>query len=1377
MRDFSDFDSIMITLASPERIREWSYGEVKKPETINYRTLKPERNGLFCEKIFGTTKEWECYCGKFKSIRYKGVICDRCGVEVAHFKVRRERMGHIELASSVSHVWYYKSVPSRIGLLLGISVSDLKSVLYFEKYIVIDPGDTDLEEKQLLTEEEYIDYQNRYGINFNAQMGASAIKILLGREDLEEAEVELREKMNEKREKTDVRLLKRLEIISDFRNSKSRPEWMILDVIPVIPPELRPMVQLDGGRFATSDLNDLYRRVINRNNRLKRLLGLRAPEVIIRNEKRMLQESVDALFDNSRRKRMVKGPGNRPLKSLSDMLKGKQGRFRQNLLGKRVDYSGRSVIVVGPELKLHQCGLPKKMALELFKPFIMRGLVGKGLVYNIKSAKKMVEKESEEIWEILEEVIKKHPVLLNRAPTLHRLGIQAFEPILVEGKAIKLHPLVCHAFNADFDGDQMAVHVPLSPLSQIEAWLLMLSSHNLLNPANGEPIVGPTQDMVLGINYLTKEKVLSKGNIKHFFNFLEVHYALENGDITYQERIRVRVSDRWLETTGGRVIFNEIIPEGLGYINETLNDKSLGEIVLKVLRKYGNSMTVNFLDRVKDLGFKYVTKFGATIGVEDIKIPMKKRVLIENGERKVKKIEDNYRQGYITEDERYNQVVDIWTRVNDDISEQMMNELKMDKQGFNPLYIMADSGARGSKQQIRQLAGMKGLMAKPSGEIMELPIKSNFKEGLTVSEYFISTHGARKGLADTALKTADAGYLTRRLVDIAQDVVINELDCGTINGIERWVIREGDEDFENLLDRVVGRYVLEDIVNPMTGEVIIRANEEVSEGVVELIEKAGIEKIKIRTTLTCESRHGICIKCYGRNLATGKTIEIGEAVGIIAAQSIGQPGTQLTMRTFHIGGTAAKQIEEQDIRLNYSGLIKRMPENLINLEGEESIMSRKGEILIDTIFKEYEVKEFERIEIKDGDRLLIGDYIGRGKGGEDIYCENTCFIKIKGELILLIGGENKVALRSGSRLNVKEGDYIKMGGKIAEVDPYNELILSERSGVVKFENIIEDKTLRIEKSSEEGVEEKVIMEMKDGSLTPKVLIMDDMGEELMSIVLPNRAYLVVNEGEEVETGATIAKITKDQIKTRDITGGLPRIAELFEARKPKDACVVAEQDGIVMFKDKQKRKVVLYVEYEFVNEEGEIVKSKVKHVIPPGKRVLVREGDYIKAGEQLCDGPINPHDLLKIEGVENLQEYLVNEIQEVYRLQGVHINDKHVGTIIRQMLKKVEITDAGDTDFIIGQQVNKFSFKDKNDDVVKEGGKPATAKPILQGLTRASLNIDSFISAASFQETTKVLTNAAIKGKTDFLRGLKENVIIGHLVPAGTGIKNYQMIK
>ncbi len=1541
MRDFSDFDKITISLASPIRIREWSYGEVKKPETINYRTLKPEREGLFCEKIFGTTKEWECSCGKFKGIRYKGVICDRCGVEVAHFKVRRERMGHIELAAPVSHIWYYKSVPSRIGLLLGISVNELRSVLYYEKYIVIDPGDTELKVKQILTEEDFFGYRETYGPNFIAEMGAGAIKQILENINLDEEKFILREKMNEKGKKSDNKLLKRLEIIEDFRSSGNRPEWMILEVIPVIPPELRPMVPLDGGRFATSDLNDLYRRVINRNNRLNKLLSLKAPEIIIRNEKRMLQEAVDALFDNSRRKRVVKGPGNRPLKSLSDMLKGKGGRFRQNLLGKRVDYSGRSVIVIGPKLKFYQCGLPKKMALELFKPFIMKGIVEKGLAYNIKSAKKKVEKEASEVWGVLEEVIKEHPVMLNRAPTLHRLGIQAFEPTLVEGKAIKLHPLVCTAFNADFDGDQMAVHVPLSAESQIEAWLLMLSARNLLNPANGSPIVGPTKDITLGLAYLTKEKPENPGSIKYFSSFEEALLAADNGIIDLQTKInarhKIKTKDgrykyEWLKpTTAGRIIFNTILPDEIEFKNYYIDEGKATKIISEIFQKVGYSKTVETLDKIKDIGFKYATYFGATIGIDDMIIPNVKKKLIEDAEKKVNETEEKSRRGLLTNDERYNKVIAIWTKVVDKISEAMMEELKNDKQGFNPLYMMATSGARGSKQQIRQFAGMRGLMAKPSGAIIEVPVKSNFKEGLTVLEYFNSTHGARKGLADTALKTADAGYLTRRLVDIAQDVVITMEDCGTINGIEIQPIKEGDEIIESISDRVVGRVSLDPIINPRNGKVIIESNTEIEEEQAKLIEELGIDKVKIRTVLTCEAKNGVCIKCYGRNLATNRPVEIGEAVGIIAAQSIGQPGTQLTMRTFHVGGIASKALEEESLQFNYPCIIRGLPEDIIKLDENEHdakyVMSRKGNLKVQRVLKIIPKNQVKDIRVQHEDKVISTDVIAVDKEGNDIIADSIGTIEYNEEndTILLLGSEYDQSLKNGAFVYVDIDQFIPKGYTIAKFEPYAEPIISEVSGIVIFRDIIRNVTLKTEKNEQTNQETESISEVRDGSLIPRlgiltieennkvisdtngvvvfenidtkihkyekvkeiVIVLDidtlfdvspfvehhvilekditkedssevlykaglelnrdtleqiksknihtlwvkdskelhrvgsatskknkpnikvintETGKEInypveensilnvedgvdiksgkilaiptneINYSLPPSSTLSINELDNIKSGDILAKIARAQAKTKDITGGLPRVQELFEARKPKDACVIAEQSGTVRMGEKLKGKNIVYIDQEIINDEGEIEIKPIKHAIPLGKRILIREEEKVEAGTQLCDGPINPHDILKIEGDQKLQEYLLNEIQEVYRLQGVRINDKHIGVIIRQMLKKVEITDVGDTNFIIGQQVDKFIFREENRKVVEEGGKPATAKPTLLGITKASLSIESWISAASFQETTKVLTNAAIKEKTDHLRGLKENVIIGHLVPAGTGIKNYENV-
>ncbi len=1368
MRDLQDFDHIMIKLASPDQIRAWSYGEVKKPETINYRTLRPEKDGLFCERIFGTTKEWECYCGKFKSIRYKGVICDRCGVEVTHPKVRRERMGHIELASPVSHIWYYRSVPSRMGLLLDLSVAALRSILYYEKYIVIDPGDTDLKKMQLLTEEEYLEAQERYGMSFTAGIGAEAIRTLLESLDLDALSAELRQKMIEKGPKADKRLLKRISIVEDFRDSGNRPEWMILDVIPVIPPELRPMVQLDGGRFATSDLNDLYRRVINRNNRLKRLLALNAPDIIIRNEKRMLQEAVDALFDNSKKKRVVKGASNRPLKSLSDLLKGKQGRFRQNLLGKRVDYSGRSVIVVGPELKLHQCGLPTKMALELFKPFIMKKLVEKDVVYNIKKAKTLVEQETPEVWAVLEEVVQEHPVMLNRAPTLHRLGIQAFEPVLVEGKAIKLHPLVCHAFNADFDGDQMAVHVPLTPEAQIECWTLILSSRNLLNPANGNPIVVPTQDMVLGINYLTKEKRGARGEGKHFSSTDEVIMAVEAKSVDYQAKIRVKKDGKWLETTPGRVILNDELPEEIEYINREMDEKGLRDLIARCYKQNGPAVTVRMLDKIKELGFKYATIFGATIGMDDIIIPDAKKTLIEKANKQVEEIQRQYLQGHITHEERYNRVIEVWSTTNENITNALMEELKKDKDGFNPVYMMAQSGARGSRSQIRQLAGMRGLMAKPSGDIIELPIRSNFKEGLSVIEFFISTNGARKGLADTALKTADAGYLTRRLVDIAQDVVVNEEDCGTINGIEMRAIKDGEEVVESLKDRIVGRFTLERVKHPITGEIIVDVNQEITDEIAEKIEEAGVESVKIRTVLTCEAKHGVCRKCYGRNLATNRTVDIGEAVGIVAAQSIGQPGTQLTMRTFHIGGAATKVSEENRIYLKHPVVLKAIKGNTIELENGNLLFSRKGNITVSRILKRIPIEKGDTVRVETGQKVIRGEVLLERKGKE-IKSTEIAYIEVRDDEILLVAQPQRVEIRNGSELMFKVGDIIPAEETIAFFDPFSEPIISEVNGTVKFEDIVLGTTLKEEINEDTGKIEKKITEFTLESLQPRVVIIDDEGNELAVYYLPGSAYLNVEDGEKIKAGRIIAKLLKESVKTRDITGGLPRVGELFEARRPKNPTVLAVVSGKVSFGGIVKGKRVIIVTDPYGNE--------YKHLVPLGKHLFVRDGDTVEAGEMLCDGNIDPHDILEILGENALQFYLVNEIQEVYRLQGVNINDKHIGIIIRQMMKKVEIVEVGDTNFIYGQQVDRYKFHEENRRVEREGGEPAVAKPLLLGITRASLNIESFISAASFQETTRVLTNAAIAGSVDHLRGLKENVIIGHLIPAGTGIKKYKKVK
>jgi DNA-directed RNA polymerase subunit beta' len=1368
MRDITDFASINISISSPEVIRAMSYGEVKKPETINYRTLRPEKDGLFCERIFGTTKEWECYCGKFKSMRYKGVICDRCGVEVTSFKVRRERMGHIELVSPVSHIWFYRTVPSRIGLLLDISVTSVKSILYFEKYIVLDPGDTDLKKNQIITEEEYFDLRERYGLGFNADTGAEAIKYLLENLDLKrEAEV-LRSNMLEKGLKSDKRLLKRIEIIEDFLSSKNKPEWMMLDVIPVIPPDLRPMVQLDGGRFATSDLNDLYRRVINRNNRLKRLIELNAPDIIVRNEKRMLQEAVDALFDNSKKKRVVKGSSARPLKSLSDLLKGKQGRFRQNLLGKRVDYSGRSVIVVGPTLKLHQCGLPVKMALELFKPFVMHKLVEKEIVFNIKKAKQVIEQEHSEVFKILEEVVSEHPVLLNRAPTLHRLGIQAFSPVLIDGKAIQLHPMVCKAFNADFDGDQMAVHVPLSIEAQLECWTLMLSSKNLLDPANGKPIVGPSQDMVLGINYLTRIQEGVKGENKIFKDKNEVLVASDVGAVHLQAKIKVFIDGQLIETSPGRIILNDSFPEGIEFINEPLNDKRINKIIAKVFKERGAAVTVKMLDAIKDVGFKYATRFGATIGLDDIIVPENKKEIIDKAQSKADVLYKEYKEGIISADERYNKIQDIWTRASHDVSLSLLETLKKDKKGFNPVYMMADSGARGSSTQIRQLAGMRGLMAKPTGEIIELPIKSNFKEGLSVIEFYISTNGARKGLADTALKTADAGYLTRRLVDIAQDVVVNEEDCGTINGIEMRAIKEGEEVIEHLKDRIVGRYAAEDVKDPVTGRIVVKANDLITEDLAEEIESLIIESVRLRTVLTCESKRGVCVKCYGRNLAENKTVNIGEAVGIIAAQSIGQPGTQLTMRTFHIGGAVTAAAQENTIRYDYRVLIEDLKGSVIEMS-DNILFARKGYIYVSRINHEFNVKNC-KLKVDIGKRVVIGETLFINDKGEEVKSQEVGYIKKVGDKLFITTLTQEVVVAPGAVMYKRVGETVEAKEVIILFDPFVQPIITEKAGKVKFVDLKIGITIKEEIDETTGTRKHKVLESFLETLQPRILVLNDNDEEIANYILPGGAYLNIKDGEKIKAGDTIAKIIKKKgTKASDITGGLPRVAELFEARKPKNAAVLAKVSGTVRFKGKIKGKDIIAVEDGFGTE--------FKHVVPSGAYLLVREGDLVKAGDKISEGPINPHDILMILGENMLQSFMMDEIQAVYRLQGVTINDKHIGVIVRQMMKKVEIIDVGDTRFIIGQHVDKWQFFEENKKVVKEGGQPAVAKPILLGITKASLSIDSFISAASFQETTRVLTNACIKGMTDELNGLKENVIIGHLIPAGTGIDFYKNIK
>ncbi len=1387
MRDIQDFDNISIHLASPEMIRAWSYGEVKKPETINYRTLRPERDGLFCERIFGTTKEWECYCGKFKSIRYKGVICDRCGVEVTNSKVRRERMGHIELASPVSHIWFYRSVPSRMGLLLNLPMATLKSVLYYEKYIVIDPGETELKKMQLLTDEEYRDAMDRFGGAFTAGMGAEAIRSLLEQLDLDKLSQELRLKMIDRGAKADKRLLKRIELVESFRSSGNRPEWMILTVIPVIPPELRPMVQLDGGRFATSDLNDLYRRVINRNNRLKKLLQLNAPDIIIFNEKRMLQEAVDALFDNTRRRRAVKGAGNRPLKSLADMLKGKQGRFRQNLLGKRVDYSGRSVIVVGPELKMWQCGLPTKMALELFKPFIMKKLVEKDVVYNIKKAKMLVESETPEVFAVLDEVVKEHPVLLNRAPTLHRLGIQAFEPILVEGKAIKLHPLVCKAYNADFDGDQMAVHVPLTHAAQAECWTLMLSSRNLLDPASGKTIVYPSQDMVLGINFLSRHKPSVKGEGKRYSTAEELLLACEYGACDYQALVYVPVAKTpvWdgfnklgtpdknhiIKTSAGRILLNEALPKEVPYINYALTDKDIRLLIEHVYRTNGPFITVNMLDTIKEMGFKYATFFGATIGMDDIVIPHEKAEMIEKANKEVDAIQQQYLAGHITQDERYNRVVEVWSKTNEELTAVMMKVLEKDRDGFNNIYMMAHSGARGSKNQIRQLAGMRGLMAKPSGDIIELPIRSNFREGLSVIEFFISTNGARKGLADTALKTADAGYLTRRLVDIAQDVVVNDDDCGTINGAIHTAIKDGDEIIESLRERIIGRFTLDPIRHPITGQIIVGSNEEITEDVADQIEVAGIEEVSVRTVLTCEAEHGVCRKCYGRNLATGKTVEIGEAVGIIAAQSIGQPGTQLTMRTFHIGGAATKAAEENRISLHYPVYIAEIEGSYVKADHGHLLFTRRGYIYVNRVFGAFDLAKGDTLLVEDGQRVMKEDLVVKKADGTEQKSPSISYAKVLKDKVLLIAQEQKVEIRNGSDMVVGRGQILVANETIATFDPFNDPIISEHDGIVRYEDIVPGSTLKEEINAETGNVEKIITdvsserEMKE----PRIMITDEAGNDIETYYLPEGAYVNVEDGENVHAGKILAKILKESAKAMDITGGLPRVGELFEARKPKTPTVLAMVSGTVTFGGSLKGKRVINIRDSFG--------KTFKHLVAKNRRLLVRNGDKVVAGELLCDGSKNPHDILAILGEQACQRYLMDEVQQVYRAQGVTINDKHIGVIIRQMMKKVEIVNPGDTIFIYGQQVDKHRFHDENRRVMEEGGQAAVARPILLGITRASLKIDSFFAAASFQETTRVLTDAAIKGEVDQLRGLKENVIIGHLIPAGTGMRQYRQVK
>ncbi len=1344
-----NFESIRIGLASPEKIRSWSHGEITKPETINYRTFKPEKDGLFCARIFGPVTDWECLCGKYKRMKHRGVICDKCGVEVILSKVRRERLGHIELASPCSHVWFFKGLPSRIGHLLDITLRDLESILYFEAYVVLDPGKAPgIKENDLLTEEAYRSLQAEHPGQFEVGMGAESIKVLLERVDVEALAIDLRYKMKtETSQLKRQKLSKRLKVVDSFRKSGNKPEWMIMDVLPVIPPELRPLVPLDGGRFATSDLNDLYRRVINRNNRLKKLVDLRAPEVIVRNEKRMLQEAVDALFDNGRRGRVLRGVKNRALKSLSDTLKGKQGRFRQNLLGKRVDYSGRSVIVVGPELKLHQCGLPKYMAIELFKPFIYHRLEAEKFATTIKGAKEMVENKEPVVWDILEEVIQQHPIMLNRAPTLHRLGIQAFEPILVEGKAIKIHPLVCTAYNADFDGDQMAVHVPLSQEAQIEASILMMSSHNVLSPSNGQPVTVPTQDIVLGCYYLTNSKPRTKGEGKAFSSMKEVYHALEAGKVEILTPILFRysgefidlttqyddqdilhasvrtVENQLIETTVGRTIFNDNLPPELPYINGLLKKKGLQLLVNFCYLRFGMDATVRILDDLKSLGFSWATQAGFTISVSDLIIPEKKEELVEAARQEVIEVEKQYQEGAITNGERYNKVVAIWSDVTEKVADEMLTGISRHEQEsteLNSLYTMADSGARGSKQQLRQLAGMRGLMAKPSGEIMETPITANFREGLTVLQYFISTHGARKGLADTALKTADSGYLTRRLVDVAQDVIISEEDCHTPDGIEMTALVEGGEIIEHLRDRIVGRVTLERVVDSFTGETLVDTDEEITDSVAAQVQSAGIEKLVIRSVLTCKTKRGLCRKCYGRGLAGGKLVEMGEAVGVLAAQSIGEPGTQLTMRTFHIGGTASTFEEESTVESRNPGRVK--------FHDIQTVKDKAGALVV----------------LNRNGNLTIHDERGREK--------------------------ERCSVVYGARLSVKDGQVIEPGQKLVEWDPYTFSILTEFGGSIAFKDIIEGLTMKEEVDEVTGLARKVIVESPDEKKQPQILIKSPSGKTLKPYMIPSKAHLMVESGDEVYPGDTLAKIPRETTKTKDITGGLPRVVELFEARTPKETAVIAEIDGVVKFGglSRGQRKIIV------ANEE---TGDQKEYLLPRGIHLNVQEDELVAAGYPLMDGPRSPHDILRVLGEKELQRYLVNEVQEVYRLQGVNINDKHIEVIVRQMMRWVKVESVGDTEFLLGEQVDRFRFEEENERVVAEGGEPATGMPLLLGITKASLSTDSFISAASFQETTRVLTEAAISGKVDYLRGLKENVIMGRLIPAGTGMDYYKNVE
>ncbi|MBQ7188741.1 MAG: DNA-directed RNA polymerase subunit beta' [Kiritimatiellae bacterium] len=1361
----SQYDVVSIKLAAPETIRAWSKGEVKNPETINYRTYRPERDGLFCERIFGPTHDWECACGKYKRIKHKGVICDRCGVEVTVSRVRRQRMGHIELAVPVSHIWFFKCTPTRIGLVLDKTAADLERVLYYEDYMVIEPGDTPLQYMQLLTEQEYRDALEKYGENFEAKMGAEAVKFCLAHVDLEQLKQDLEEEIENTRSKqTRKKITKRMKVCEGFRLSGAKPEWMILDCLPVIPPELRPLVPLEGGKFATSDLNDLYRRVINRNNRLKNLLSLKTPDVIIRNEKRMLQEAVDAVFDNGRHGRAVAGAGNRPLKSLSDMLKGKTGRFRQNLLGKRVDYSGRSVIVVGPNLKIYQCGLPKKMAMVLFEPFIIRRLKEKGLCHTVRTARKMIERHDEQVWDILEEVTKGKTVMLNRAPTLHRLSIQSFEPVLIEGEAIRLHPMVCTPFNADFDGDQMAVHVPLSVEAQLESRLMMLASSSIFSPASGNSIVTPTQDICLGIYYLTMPSQQDKMNhrvagkdratnehLPLFNDYNDVNFAWDDGSVNLHTRIRFRNPDygipgrkcgdptvRVLETTVGRVIFNEIWPEELGFINEKIDKSMLGKLILQCHAAAGHARTIVTLDKLKDLGYKHACMAGVSMGLKDMIRPKTKEAIIRQANAEVAKIDSQFQTGVITEGERHNKIVDVWSAATEKVSDELYTTIDQNvtpevpnPTETNPVYMMLDAKARGSKLQIRQLAGMRGLMANPSGEIIERPITASFREGLSVLEYFISTHGARKGLADTALKTADAGYLTRKLVDVSQDVIITIQDCNTVNGICVEAIQEGDETTVSLRSRVLGRTALNDILDPANGTLLVRANDEIDEAACDKLERAGIESVWIRSGLTCDAPHGMCAKCYGRDLSTGHTVEIGTAVGIIAAQSIGEPGTQLTMRTFHIGGTA-------------------------------NAAAKVPEIVLRKLQNEDEKKPIKRF-MKYVDLRVVVNEEG-----------NTVVLNKNGQLQIVDNAGNELesfSLQIGTNLLFGEGQEVHIGDKVAVWDPHSIPVLTENPGLVKFDDFVEDVSVRSDQDLDTGVTTLIVLETKE-DLHPQISIVDpsDQKKVLGMYLIPAGAVVMVKEGQKVTQGMMLAKTPRKEAKTRDITGGLPRVSELFEARTPKDPAEISRIDGVVSFGERQHGRRSVIIKDPASNSED-------VHLIPMSKQVVVFPGDQVKKGQQLTEGSIIPQEILSVCGPQELQNYLVNEVQQVYRLQGVNINDKHIEIIVRQMLRKVTITNPGDTEFLWGEQITRQKFLEVNEEITAEGKRPAEAQPALLGITKAALETDSFISAASFQDTTRVLTDAATTGRVDELRGFKENVILGHLIPGGTGFPLHRHIK